>query len=143
MLYTILKHIRNFFTTHTVFNGSFTAENGVLEGFKLKDGQFFLIEGSVCNDGIHRFGEADLINEEFDGSVTPLAIPAEFLALVEEIEEFCSKNHEESAFTSESFGGYSYTKATNKTGRRHHGQMFLHLNLMRGEKSDVTCYKCS
>jgi len=46
-----------------------------------------------------------------------LALAQELAELVEEIEQWCEKNPS-GPYTSESFGGYSYTKATNHaTGR--------------------------
>ena len=58
------------------------------------------------------------MDEEFYGVITPLAIPREFLNLVKEIEDYQEKATKAGSgiYQSESFGGYSYTLATNKNG---------------------------
>lgn len=118
MLYEILKHIRNFFPdVAKQKEAEFEISNNVIRpSFDLLSGQYFLIEGSALNDGIHRAGE-DLENEIFRGVITPLKIPKDLLSLATEIEDFESKN-KPSAFSSESFGGYSYTRATNSAGKQ-------------------------
>lgn len=117
MLYEILKNIRNFFPdTEHQKEGRFTISSNIVEPFvSLYDGQYFLIEGSAMNDGVYRKG-ADLIDEEFYGVITPLKIPKDFLVLVDEIEQ-TALNDKPSTMQSESFGGYSYTRATNKSGQ--------------------------
>lgn len=116
MLYEILKHIRNFFPVPGgQKSGEFKIENGTIETDFLKDGQYFLIEGSVLNDGVFVYPPTDLNDEEFYGTITGLAIPKAFLAVVDEIEAFEQKNSA-GPYQSESFGGYSYTKATNAAG---------------------------
>lgn len=117
MLYEILRSIKNFFPCREKqMIGRFTISDNVVEPLvSLLDGQYFLIEGSVLNDGVHLKGD-ELNNETFYGVITPLAIPKEFLALVAEIEEF-AKNDKPTTMQSESFGGYSYTKATNNSGQ--------------------------
>ena len=81
----------------------------------LNDGQYFLIEGSKYNNGVYIVGKDTLADESFYGVITLLAPPKDFLETVSEIEKFESENVK-SAFTSESFGGYSYTKAQGKNG---------------------------
>lgn len=117
MLYTILKHIRNFFPDLTnQKEAKFEIVNGILASFDfVKNGQYYLIEGSVFNDGVYQKGKENLTDEEFNGIITPLRIPAEFLALVAEIEDFVEKNPTNN-LQSESFGGYSYTKASAPSG---------------------------
>lgn len=59
------------------------------------------------------------VDEEFDGVIYRLAIPRDFLALVEKISKFCeSEAGTPSNVASESFfgGSYSYTLATGKDG---------------------------
>lgn len=112
MLYEILKHIRNFFPDldHQM-EGTFKVKDGAVDPFpELLEGQYFLIEGSVLNDGVYA-DLSELKDEEFRGVITPLKIPKDFMALVHEIEDFNEKN-KPSAYTSESFGGYSYQRAT-------------------------------
>ncbi len=86
----------------------------------IQPGQYFRIQGSVFNDGIHQFPASDLNDEIFIGSVTAMAIPSEFIKLLDEInqwvETYANDKQANSPYQSESFGGYSYTKAGSGTG---------------------------
>jgi hypothetical protein len=120
MLFEILKEIRNFFP-YEFEKGNFKVEDGRLDlSLFLRTGQYFLIEGSVFNDGVYQYPAENLQDEEFTGIITSLAIPKAFLNLAAEIEDWQKAQSESSAakspYTSESFGGYSYTKATTSTG---------------------------
>lgn len=115
MLYTIMRHIRNFFAVKNI-NGKFNIENGAISLSDIKDGQYFLIEGSIFNNGVYKYPVNNLKDEEFTGYITFLAPPEEFLQLVKEIEEYEASENKSKGFTSESFGGYSYTKATGENG---------------------------
>lgn len=113
MLYTIMRHLRNFFATNEYYSGEVTIKDGAINP-PLKDGQYYLIEGSRNNNGVFKVPEG-LTNETFYGVVTLLAPPPEFLKTVEKIEEFNS-SFKASPYVSESFGGYSYSKAQGKNG---------------------------
>jgi hypothetical protein len=94
-------------------------EKGVL---RLQNGQYFRIAGSVFNDGVYQFPATGLHDEVFDGAIWLLAFPIDFVALVSDIEEWQKVNGAAdsaamSPFTSESFGGYSYSKGSNDTGK--------------------------
>lgn len=115
MLFEIMKHIKNFFPAEEGTTKEYVIENGSVDLPFLKNNQYFLIEGSVLNDGVYQYPVSDLTDETFYGTVTPLAIPKSFLVLVEEITSYNASN-QPSAYTSESFGGYSYTKATGRNG---------------------------
>ena len=120
MLESVLTHLKNWFVVpRGVHEGIFTIENGSLELPFLQNGQYYRICGSVFNDGLHKYGdEADkLQNETFSGTVWALAIPKAVVELSAKIEEWQSKNGDAvaSPYSSESFGGYSYTKATDST----------------------------
>ena len=80
----------------------------------LQDGQYFRILGSVYNDGVYQY-PAVLTDEVFEGQIWAMRVPPAFIALSGEIDEYITKNAE-SPYTSESFGGYSYTKATGESG---------------------------
>lgn len=114
MLFEVLKHIRNFFPAGERINGKFNIEDGTIS-LPLLNGQYFLIEGSVLNDGVYQYPATDLMDEEFEGSILPMAIPKAFLDLATEISDYQSKVTA-TPYQSESFGGYSYTIATNKNG---------------------------
>lgn len=95
--------------------GDFEIQDGVVSGIELQNGQYFRIMGSVFNDGVHQYGSDEgLVNESFRGAVWAMAVPPAVIALVSEIDEWITKNKAvlESPYTSESFAGYSYTKAT-------------------------------
>lgn len=88
---------------------------GTLTVPDVREGQYVRIFGSLFNDGVRKYPLTGLTDEAFTGCVIPLAIPRVILALAEEIETWSAKN-QPTAFTSESFGGYSYSKATKSNG---------------------------
>ena len=112
MLEQILDYIHNYFEKE-IIRGSFTISDGSLNVDFLQNGQYFRVRGSVFNDGIHKYPSTDLVDEVFDGEVWSLAVPPAVLRTVQEIEAWESKYGESalSPYSSESFGGYSYTKS--------------------------------
>ena len=115
MLEQVLMNIRNWFPVKGgIYSGTFTIKDGGITLPFLADGQYFRICGSVFNDGLHQYPAADLVDEEFSGSILELAIPPAVVDLADEIGAWQEKNGEASAspYQSESFGGYSYSKAT-------------------------------
>lgn len=84
----------------------------------LQDGQYYRIVGSVFNDGVHKFADAEDVltdEREFEGSVWGMSIPKSVIALADDIAAWQAKygNIDSAAmspYTSESFGGYSYSK---------------------------------
>lgn len=119
MLYEVLRYIRNFFPVEGGYHdGAFEISNGTINLPFLKDGQYFLIEDSVFNDGVHQYPAYGLQDEIFNGSITAMRIPKDFLMLVEEIETWQNKYGDNNTpFASESFEGvYSYTKGTSGSG---------------------------
>lgn len=127
MLENVCRYCRNyFFKPDRIYTGTFSIADNVITsdiGGKtvtlsdmVKPGQYYMIAGSDLNDGIHQSGRADdtLDDETFYGSVLPLSIPKAFLSLVSEIADWQTKNGDKvtSIYSSESFGGYSYTKAS-------------------------------
>lgn len=120
MLEMVLTHLKNWFVVPCgVHEGIFTIENNTLPLPFMQQGQYYRIIGSVFNDGLHKYGEGELTNETFTGCVWALAVPKAVVDLSSKIEDWQNKNGEAvtSPFTSESFGGYSYTKATDsRTG---------------------------
>ena len=108
----VMDSIYNHFE-HSLESGEFTISGGVLSGAEfLLDGQYYLIEGSALNDGLHLHPADDLVDEAFAGEVWGLSVPKAFVGLVEEIEGWQQK-HPVTGYTSESFGGYSYSLPTN------------------------------
>ena len=86
----------------------------------LKNGQYYRIVGSALNDGVYKHGTDDLQlqDEEFYGAVWAMRVPKEFLALCNEINAWVTANASalSGPYSSESFGGYSYSKATGSDG---------------------------
>lgn len=117
MLETVLQNLNNWFLVPDgVHAGEFTVQGGQLTLPFLQTGQYFRVVGSVFNDGLHQYPVADLTDETFIGSVWALAVPKAVIELAEEIDAWQTKNGDPGPFTSESFGGYSYSKATNASG---------------------------
>lgn len=113
MLEQVLRHLNNWFLVD-IHEGTFTVENGSITLPFLQASQYFRVCGSVFNDGLHQYQAYDLADETFTGAVWALAIPKAVMMLSEDIAEWQKKNGETvlSPYTSESFGGYSYTKAS-------------------------------
>ena len=115
MLEKVLMNIRNWFTVDGgIYSGTFTIKDGGIALPFLANGQYFRICGSVFNDGLHQYPEDDLVDETFNGTIWALAIPKAVIDLADEIQNWQEKNGEASVspYQSESFGGYSYSKAT-------------------------------
>lgn len=119
MLSEICAEIKNYFQKE-IHHGTFAISGGVIEPLPfLQNGQYFRIVGSVFNDGVHQYGIQGVAftDETFDGSIWAMAVPAEMISLSAEIKNWTeSEAAKPSPYTSESFGGYSYTKATNSKG---------------------------
>ena len=123
MLTELCGYLRNWFD-RAKFIGHFKIENGVIISFDdgdmgLLNGQYIRIIGSVLNDGVYQYEETieGLQDEEFDGAVWSLAIPKEVVTLAQEIEAWQAKyggadSSAMSPYTSESFGGYTYSKSS-------------------------------
>ena len=115
MLEQVLMNIRRWFPVEGgIHSGTFTIKDGGITLPFLADGQYFRICGSVFNDGLHQYNVLDLTDETFNGTIWALAIPKAVIELADEIQKWQEKNGEASVspYQSESFGGYSYSKAT-------------------------------
>jgi hypothetical protein len=103
--------------------GDFALVDGVLTpNAGLAEGDYIAITGSRLNDGVYLptvdtdgFHLTDADDEAFTGRVWILHPPRKFIALVAEIAAYVAANAP-SAVTSESFGNYSRSMATNSTG---------------------------
>ena len=124
MLQSICEHLHNFFI-RSAYPGEYRIENGAISPCpSLKNGQRFWIVGSDLNDGVYTYGaqimnddntqQAALQDEAFSGTILTMAVPKAVLDLAGEIADWVQANSAalNSPYTSESFGGYSYTKAT-------------------------------
>lgn len=113
MIQQILEYINNWFEQDMVF-GEFKIENGSIDADFLQDGQYFRICDSVFNDGVYQYPTNGLKDETFDGVIWALAVPPSVIALSAEIDSWLEKygDNVNSPYQSESFGGYSYSKAS-------------------------------
>ena len=118
MLTEVCAELRNYFVV-SIQEGTFTINGGKIAPLDfIQENQYFRIVGSVFNDGVYQY-TADLVltDEIFSGSVWAMAVPPTLIALAEDIKKYNESDEAKpSAYTSESFGGYSYSKATDENG---------------------------
>lgn len=129
MLQQILDEVHNWFILESHV-GNFEISGGVLSPADfLLEGQRFRIVSSALNDGLYTYHSAGikddddktavvLYDEVFGGTICALGIPREVLQLSKEIGDWITKYGDvvNGPYSSESFGGYSYTKASNNSG---------------------------
>ena len=123
MIGQVCAEVKNYFIQPDVdiHASNYTVTNGQIGPVPfLKNGQYYRIVGSVLNDGVYKHGtdDTDLADEEFFGAVWAMRVPRDFVALCEEIQAWDTQNGESLSgpYSSESFGGYSYSKATGFDG---------------------------
>lgn len=117
MLTEVCEEIRNYFIA-SIHHGKYEINGGSIAPLDfLQQGQYFRIVGSTMNDGVYQYPCSGLADETFVGAVWAMTVPPAVVALSAEIKEYCdSEQAKPSAYTSESFGGYSYSKATDSNG---------------------------
>ena len=118
MLNEVCAEIRNYFVKD-IHNGTFEIVGGKIAPLDfIQENQYFRIVGSVFNDGVYKnTAELVLTDEIFSGAVWSMAVPPSVVDLAAEIKEFNESDAgKPSVYTSESFGGYSYSKATDSNG---------------------------
>lgn len=113
MLEEILDFIHNYFIRE-VYRGTFKIESGILNVDFLQENQYFKIQGSIFNDGVHQYSDFSLVDEEFTGEIWAMAVPMAVIKLSDEIEAYVKEygSKLDSPYQSESFGGYSYSKGS-------------------------------
>lgn len=120
MLAELCKELKNWDFNHRAEKhiGDITINEGNLVGFddKISENQYFRIVGSRFNDGIYQYPAENLTDETYHGAVWAMYIPIEVIELSDEIEQWKTKyesvnSSNMSPYTSESFGGYSYSKS--------------------------------
>ena len=128
MLQQVCEYIHNYFIK-AVHEGRYEIADGMIS-LPLLDGQRFLIQGSVLNDGVYTFHDTEIKNDDdteavglhdetFTGTICGLAIPPEVISLSGEINEWVAENGDrvDSPYQSENvIGVYSYTKASGGSG---------------------------
>lgn len=121
MIDVICGYIHNYFTKRNgcafgYYEGEITIEDGsiVTDVPFLVDGLYFRIVDSRFNDGVHKLPTSALMDETFDGEIWEMRPPKAFLDLVAEIEAWQDKygGAVSGPYQSESFNGYSYSKAS-------------------------------
>ena len=113
ILEDVLYHIHNWFVRESI-SSNVRIEDGSLPASvssHLLEGQWYRIEGSVLNDGLHKHPADDLTDETFEGTVTTLVIPRPLLRVAEDIAAWQEANGKavDGPYASESFDGYSYS----------------------------------
>ncbi len=121
MLTEICAELRNYFLQNPardVHVGIFKISDGTIAPLHfLQNGQYFRIIGSAFNDGVYCYPATELTDEEFDGAIWAMSVPQDIIKISEEIKAFTESDAGKmSPYTSESWGGYSYSKATNSNG---------------------------
>lgn len=123
MMDEICTELKNWFANDSDKHfGTFTISDGnITPSDFLQQGQYYRIIGSVFNDGVHLYGdETDKLTDETfsGGAVWAMRVPYAVVQLSVDIENWVNKYAEtlSSPYTSESFGGYSYSKATGQNG---------------------------
>ena len=125
MLQQVCDFVHNYFVLETHV-GEFTIADGTISLPSILVGQRFRVIGSALNDGIYTYStdgailnddgleQVQLVDETFTGTVQLMGVPVAFNAIVSEISAWVASNQAvmNSPYQSESFGGYSYTKAT-------------------------------
>ena len=124
-LTALCRELKNYFTADEDKKfGDFTISGGAIDlsdlvsGGSLQSGQYFRIVGSTFNDGVYQYPAANLTDETFSGAIWLMRGEGlrAALALLDDINAWVAKYNAEgsnvdSPYSSESFGGYSYTKA--------------------------------
>ena len=132
MLQKVCEYLHNYDFGKQIrrHSGTFQIADGEVSLPFLIDGQKFLIEGSILNDGLYTYhadgikddddlAEAGLHDETFAGTICALAVPPAVIALSAEIKAWVDTYGEKAAspYASEDvIGVYSYTKASGGSG---------------------------
>ena len=121
----VCANIKNYFlrSDSDIKRGTFTISVGTAPLESLLPGQYFRIVGSILNDGVWQNTAADLANlriETFTGEIWSMSVPRDFEQLCADIATWRTANEAAnspnmSPYSSESFGGYSYSKGGNSS----------------------------
>lgn len=116
----ICASIKNYFlrSDSDITRRTYSIVSGTAPLDTLLEGQYFRIVGSVLNDGVWQNTTTDLAKlrpETFTGEIWSMSVPRDFEQLCDDINAWRTKNEAAdsvnmSPFSSESFGGYSYSK---------------------------------
>lgn len=118
MLTELCAELKNYFLRdrdNDIHTGEYVVSGGSINSLPfLQNGQYFRVVGSVFNDGVWQYPADGMMDETFSGAVWAMAVPPAVVALAAEIESWNTANATalNSPYQSESFGGYSYSKAS-------------------------------
>ncbi len=131
----LCKELNNYFYRER-FEGRYVVENGVINLSELESNgsiqinQYFMINGSVFNDGVYQYPTTNLEDETFNGVIRTMAVPKDVRDLLSEINTWITKYSDDknidSPYDSESFQGYSYTKGNNNSDGTDNGSWQQH-----------------
>lgn len=130
MIGDICAEIKNFFVYKNDRHiGDWVIENGEISPALELPTNYIRIQGSRLNNGVHKVSEMQLTDEAFHGAICIMSPPPSFLSLCEDIAQWQDKygdvdSASMSPFTSESFGGYSYSRGQLSGSSSASGQMF-------------------
>lgn len=118
MLNELCQELKNWFDRgQPRIHGAFEIRDGKIIDTDftdvIKTNQYFRIIGSVFNDGVYKYtNDLELDDELFIGSIWLMAVPKDVIALSDEIDAWMTKYGDavNTPYSSESFGGYSYSK---------------------------------
>ena len=144
MIGQICAEVKNYFIQPDVdiHSSNYVISGGLISPVPfLKNGQYYRIVGSALNDGVYQRGVDDLhlSDEEFFGAVWSMRLPKDFIALCAEIKSWQTANADALAgpYASESFAGYSYSKASSASGGAYTWQDQFRNKLNRYRKISV------
>lgn len=114
----VLDHIHNWFERDVIPVQDCTVVDGELPESvtdNIPTGAWYVIRGSILNDGMHLNPCNDMADETFSGTVTVCAVPKTLLAVAERVDDWirdravAASKAAQSPYKSESFDGYTYT----------------------------------
>lgn len=122
MLTEICAYLHNYFDYERHFGDISITDGSIFcngKEIQLEEGQYFALFRNRIPLGVFNVVPA---NKTFEGSVWLMDVPEAVLNANTWAEEWMAKNggagsEANSAFQSESFGGYSYNKGTNSSGK--------------------------
>ena len=118
VLTRVCAELHNWFA-HDYIKSDFTIADGTIALPDALDGQYIRIVGSALNDGVYKYPCYGLADETFTGAIGLMRIPLVVLDVVAEIEAVegaAGSSGGSSPYSSESFNGYSYSRAANSDG---------------------------
>ena len=110
----VMRHVNNYFEREAMHADFVAGDDGHVT--PRPDAPYIAVYGSKHHDGVYKTGTMPIgEHEAFTGIVWGLYPPKDFIELCEEIAVYCAKNPV-SGMLSESFGAYTYTRASGKNG---------------------------